>query len=125
MEVTAEGFIHEIIFRIDDQRFLQNFFTRDGHLRRLQQRCIINETVPAEMRNGKRLRDAVGKIFRNKIRGNDVEPVIAQRAANLVHLEVKDIEAQILVRLTKMCDMAVHLDIAKRAEDTDVQLHRL
>lgn len=124
-EVRVERLVHEVIFRVDDDGQARDRLARDRHNTRLQERRVVDEIVPAEVRRLVLGRAARRQRIGDVVRRGDVEAVILQRAADLVRLEIEYVEAQVLVGLAEVRDVAVHLDVAERPQDADIELSGL
>lgn len=99
-EVRVERLVHEVILRVDDDGQARDRLARDRHNTRLQERRVVDEIVPAEVR-----RLVLGRAARRQ--------------------RIGDVEAQVLVGLAEVRDVAVHLDVAERPQDADIELSGL
>ena len=121
-----ERLVHEVVLRVDDDGITEDFLARDRHALRLQEWRVVDKIVPAEVRGLILVcRPAIGQGVGDVVRRDNVEAVVLQGARDLVSLEVEDVEVQVLVRLAEVRDVAVHLDVAERPQDADIELDGL
>ena len=121
-----ERLVHEVVLRVDDDGITEDFLARDRHALRLQEWRVVDKIVPAEVRGLILVcRPAIGQGVGDVVRRDDVETVVLQGARDLVSLKVEDVEVQVLVRLAEVRDVAVHLDVAERPQDADIELSGL